>query len=364
VRSSDPLAADGRPDPAVTVFDVGGTHVRCGRWHGGDGDRVRDHVEHPSPSLLREPDATVPELRDRLVRMLCEAVPTGPGPVAGISLGAALDHRTGRVYASAPLWGDREEPFDLRRALVRRRPDVSWHLVNDVTAALLHYASAPACRDRRKILLVTVSSGVACRLLDRGTGRIAVDGCGLQGEIGHLPAHTVLAGAPVELDCDCGRPGHVASFASGPGIRRMAALLRERDPRAWESSAIARAERAGRPFETALRTALDIDDAVARTLLTAAVRPLADLLATALSLDPAIDRIGLTGGVATGLGRHYRRIVTALILESGPYLTREREPGWVSDRVTLCAPGEANGLVGAGLAALSAEHGTRRGGPR
>lgn len=342
-------------DLAVTVFDIGGTHVRYGRWRSNDGVHVRDYTEHPSPSLLREPGRAVPELRNRLVRLLCEAVPDDPEPVAGISLGAALDHRTGTVYASAPMWGSWDEPFNLREALARHRPDVSWHLVNDVTAALLHYASTRACQDRQKVLLVTVSSGIACRLIDRGTGQIAVDGCGLQGEIGHLPAHTALVGVPVELACDCGRFGHIASFASGPGIQRMAALMHKRDPRAWESSAVAKGVRAGHRFEAALRMALDVGDTVAEALLTAAVRPLANLLATALSLDPAIDRIGLTGGVATGLGEHYWRAMTTLILESGPYLTRELDPDWVTDRVTVCEPGEANGLIGAGLAALSAE---------
>lgn len=342
------------PDPAVTVFDIGGTRLRYGQWRSGDGARVRDYTEQATPSLLREPNADVVELRARLVRTLGNAVPFGGDPVAGISLGAALDHRSGQVYASAPLWGEWERPFNLREELVRVRPDVSWHLVNDVTAALLHYVSTLDHRGCRKIMLVTISSGIACRLIECGTGEIPVDGCGLQGEVGHLPSHTELAGTPVELVCDCGQLGHVSAFASGPGIQRMAALLREREPEAWKSSLLAERLEASPLFESALIGALDSADPVAETLLKAAVRPVAHLLTTALTLDPSIDRIGLTGGVATGLGEHYRRAIVALMLPTGPYLTGRLAPEWVSSRIAICQPGDANGMVGAGLAALNA----------
>lgn len=349
------------PGRAVTVFDIGGTSLRSGRWRDGDGDRIGGYRELPAPSLLRDPAADVSELRSRLVGMVCDATPREPDPVAGISLGAALDHRSGTVYASAPMWGDWIQPFDLHRALAERRPDVAWHIVNDVTAAVRHFASTEACRDRERVMLVTVSSGIACRVLDRSSGRIVVDGSGLQGEIGHLPASTTLSGKRVELDCDCGEPGHVASFGSGPGIQRMAAALRSSEPARWEESGVARAIAAGAGFETAFKLALDAEDGVAQELLTAAVRPLAVVLSTALTLDPGLDRIGITGGVAAGLGEHYRCALTRLMLQTGPYLTTGLTPGWVTDRVVICEPDGASGLVGAGLAALSAESGHHQG---
>lgn len=340
-------------DRAVTVFDIGGTHLRRGRWGRRDGDQVRDRSSAPAPTRLRHPEASVTELRERLVRDLCKAVPEEPDAIAGISFGAALHHGTGTVYASAPMWGPHDEPFDLHGALTARRPDVHWHIVNDVTAALTHYAASASCHGRHKILLATVSSGIACRTLDRHTRTIPVDGCGLQGEIGHLPARATVADRPIELDCECGQPGHVASFASGPGLRRMAAVQRERRPQAWERSALAEALDNG-AFETDLVNALDKDDTVAEALLNDSVRPLAQVLTIALTLDPAIDRIGLTGGVATGLGEHYRRALVGQMLQIGPYLTSERTPEWITERVAVCRPGEADGLIGAGMAALDA----------
>ncbi|MBT3075486.1 MULTISPECIES: ROK family protein [Streptomyces] len=345
------------PGP-VTVLDVGGTHVRSATWSPDDG--LSTTTRQPSPSKLRHPDATVDELKERLVATICAAVPLTPGAVAGVSFGAALDHRDGTVYGSAPLFGDETTPLDLRGALSRRRPDVRWHIVNDVTAALLHLVTAPHRHHHRKVLLMTVSSGIACRVIDLRNGTIATDACGLQGEVGHLPASARLAGQPVELLCDCGRPGHVSSYASGPGLRRMADVLRAREPGRWDRSRLGKGMADGLGFEQALAEALDEADDLAGELLDAATEPVAGVLRTALCLDPELDELALSGGVATGLAEHYRASVLGHLRREGLYLTGEREPGWTSDRITVCAPGEANGLIGAGIAALG---GTHRGGP-
>ncbi|MFD6950859.1 hypothetical protein A6A08_19150 [Nocardiopsis sp. TSRI0078] len=337
----------------VTVFDVGGTHMRRAEWSREHG--LGDVTVEPAPSMLLNPGEPVDALRKRLLDALGDAVPARSEPrVAGVSLGAALDHRTGTVYGSAPLWGDETEPFDLLGELRRRRPDVSWHVVNDVTAALLHLAGSPRCAGLRKVALMTVSSGIACRVLDRVRDVVPTDACGLQGEVGHLPATARLRGRPVELDCDCGGPGHVAAYASGPGIRRMAEVLRERTGEEWARSRLGTAMAGGRGFEEAFHTALEEGDAIAGELLTAVTAPVADVLRTALALDPELDLVAFTGGVAVHLADHYRDALLDHLSRDGLYLTSDREPSWVLDRVVVCRPGEANGLEGAGHAALSA----------
>ncbi|WP_282692986.1 ROK family protein [Streptomyces sp. CC208A] len=357
---------------AVTVFDVGGTSIRQAWWL-REGE-LRARTSRPSPSFRRFPGADVRELRAMMVRELCDAVPETPDPVVGISFGAALDHRSGTVYASAPLWGGHDEPYDLRAALTARRPDVQWHIVNDVTAALLHAAADPGRAGHRKVLLATISSGIACRVIDRRRGLIPVDDHGLQGEIGHLPAHAELAGRPVGLDCDCGRPRHLAAYSSGPGIARMADVLRRREPARWSASRLGKLTADGLDFETALRRALDERDEsegrgeregrgrqderesrgdLAVELLDAVTAPVADVLRTAFCLDPEIDEAVLTGGVVHGLGHHYRAALLGHLTRQGLYLTGERTPGWWERRITVSRPGEADSLAGAGIAACA-----------
>ncbi|MFJ9845342.1 ROK family protein [Kitasatospora sp. NPDC101155] len=346
--------AAGTTDTAATtatVFDVGGTYIRRAEWSREGGLSAR--TARPSPSFKRFPAATVAELRDMMVRELCEGVPETPAAVVGISFGAALDHRSGIVYASAPLWGEHSEPYDLRAALTARRGDVRWHIVNDVTAALLHAAASAERGGHRKVLLATISSGIACRVIDQRERRIPVDGCGLQGEIGHLPVGAELAGAPVELPCDCGKPGHLAAYASGPGIARMAQALRRREPKRWAASRLNLTTADGTGFETALRHALDERDELAAELLDAVTAPVAAVLRTALCLDPELDEAVLTGGVVHGLGHHYRRALMGHLTREGLYLTSERTPDWLERRITVAGPGEADGLAGAGIAATA-----------
>ncbi|WP_424213237.1 ROK family protein [Streptomyces sp. BI20] len=341
----------------VFVFDVGGTHLRHARWSVGRG--LADVKDSATPSRLLRPELSAAQIQSLLIDQMCDAVPVGVDAVAGISFGAALDHRSGIVYGSGPLFGDTTTVLDLPGMLYERRPDVDWYVVNDVTAALLHFASAPRFRGHRKVALLTVSSGIACRTIDLRRDVIPTDACGLQGEVGHLPAPAYLAGRPVELTCDCGESGHVAAYSSGPGIRRMATVLRERVGARWDDSLLGKAMAAGDPFEAAFTTALDAADELAGELLDAVTAPVADVLRNALCLDPEIDELALTGGAAVALGEHYRRAVLRHLRRTPLYLTGERAPEWVEEHVTVCGPGEANGLVGAGIAALAAANGTR-----
>ncbi|MDH2427317.1 ROK family protein [Sphaerisporangium sp. TRM90804] len=327
----------------ISVLDVGGTHLRWATWSRGDG--LGPVGRAPTPSLANGLLSPVDELRARLVAMMARAVPEGG--VAGVSFGAALDHRSGTVYASAPLWGSCTRPFDLLGALSAARPDVRWHVVNDVTAALLHLAAGLAGERCRKVLLVTVSTGIACRVLDRRSGEIPVDGCGLQGEIGHLPGGVSMAGRPVDLRCECGEMNHVSSFSSGPGIRRLARVRRERDPDGWRGCGL---DVQG-PFEESLASALDAGDPVAEDVLRMGTRPVADVVRTAMCLDPELDLVAFTGGVVHALGAHYRRELLRHLSARGLYLTSTLAPDWVRDRVLVCGRGQADCLVGAGLAA-------------
>ena len=333
----------------IVAYDVGGTSFRWADWSSTYG--LGPIRRYPSPSVSMFPSTDIPTLREYLVRAIANPVP--PGGMAGVSFGAALDHRSGTVYASAPLWGAFSDPFDLGRSLTAARPDVRWRVVNDVTAALLHFAQSVSKPGLRKIFLATISTGIACRMIDQRTGEIAVDGCGLQGEIGHLPATVVHDGEPLLLTCDCGVPGHVAAFSSGPGIRRLGAALQARDAQSWNVSAVGRRLTQGEAFETALLAALEERDDVAIQLLDAATEPIAHIVRTALCLDPEIDLVALTGGVAVSLGDHYQASLLGHLRREGLYLTSDRMPGWVTSRVHVCKPGEATGLIGAALAARS-----------
>jgi len=331
---------------ATTVIDIGGTHMRWADWSPEGGLSHRKRL--PAPGFRQYPGLPVPQLQELLVNAICKIPPQDKHSLVGISFGAAMDHRNGTVYASAPLWGAHDVPFNLFDELSRRRSDVEWCVVNDVTAALMHIISTPLCAQDRKVMLVTISTGIAARIIDRTTRYIPFDAGGLQGEIGHLPAVAKLAGEPVVLDCDCGKAGHLSAYASGRGIANLAQVLRQRQPDEWAVSELGRRMADGESFEEAFTATVGADDNIAITLLSAATAPVADVLRTALCLNPDLDRIILTGGVAVSLGEHYKASVMAHLNCEGIYLTSKLYPRWIEDRLVVS---EADCLIGAGIAA-------------
>ncbi|MFB6810317.1 ROK family protein [Streptomyces sp. NPDC056387] len=323
---SGPVVRGAPPAAAALAADIGGTWTRL--RVGGSGaplERLR------SPSRLNHPGRSVAELREEMAGLLCRAAP--PDARADLSFGAALDHLTGTVHGSAPLWGAESAPYDLHAELHRRRPDVTWNLVNDVTAALADFVAGHARPGTRRIGYLTISSGIALRIADMERHRIPVDDRGLQGEIGHLPA--MVTGSVPErsgLPCACGAPDHLASIASGPGIARVAGRL---------------GLDAGPELTTWLPGALAARDPGARRLLALCVEPVAHMLRTLWCLDPHLDVLGLGGGVVEGLGAHYADELRRQLRTATSYADRGRDAAWLADRLVFCGPGTVDALRGA-----------------
>jgi 3-dehydroquinate synthetase/predicted NBD/HSP70 family sugar kinase len=355
------LVTEGRTtenDGSVVVFDIGGTWFRSAILlkTGGLGCIGRQ----PAINYINTPHRATSELQRALVRYLVDKTrelgahcAQGAPVTASISLGAAMNAHNGFVFNSGPLWGPRCEPFDLLAELRASEPAVHWILINDVSAALLSHAAA----DReftRRMALVTVSTGIACRIYDRQTGDIPVDSVyGLQGEIGHLPISFVFDGEALELTCDCGGKNHLNAFCSGRGIDALVLMLEQRHPEKFQRSALKHSmERSAelRPVEH-LRKALDEGDPLAAALLEAITRPLASMLLTMLTVDPQIEKIHLTGGVARTLGLAYTDCLRRQMELIGLYQISSHDPHYFATLIQSDQHDDHAGLIGAGIVA-------------
>ncbi|MFF4325127.1 ROK family protein [Streptomyces sp. NPDC001591] len=333
MSSPYPPAPSGVPAPsaggeAVTGFDIGGTWLRF-----RSGGRT---VRRPAPSLLNHPELPVDALTDRLLDEL-----TGPEVGSGrvvVSLGAAMDDLTSRVHGSGPLWGAGRPGLDLVAELERRRPDISWHVYNDVTCAVTDLAAGrgAALPGAPRVAYVTVSSGVALKTADLGARTITVDPDGFQGEIGHLPASVPAGLDPavlarlLGLPCECGGRGHVAALSAGPALPRVAAAL------------------GLGPFDGArFADRVAGGDPGATLLLDVATHPIAQAIRWLSAVDPSIALVGIGGGVAEGLGAAYQRAVERHLDREADYTSgagRRISP-------TVLAPGEIDPIRGAALLA-------------
>ncbi|MFF4396432.1 ROK family protein [Streptomyces sp. NPDC001480] len=306
------------------AVDLGGTWLRI---RTGAGETVR----LPAPSILNRPGEDPAVLLDQLIETLAEVVPADAR--VAMSCGAAMDEEHGVLHGSGPLWGGGpDRPVPLRALLTARRPDVSWHLFNDVTAGLASFVERFAGPHHRRVVYVTVSSGIALRTADLTERSVPVDAHGMQGEVGHLPAVSTAPAAVRALSCPCGGTGHVAALAAGPALQHVAAAL-----------GIERAEGIRDVLPVLLRSA----DPAARRLLSTVVEPVAEIVRTLRCLDPRIDLIGVGGGYAEGLGHPYHAELVRQVSEVRSYADRDTGPDRTGHLLRLCRPGEVDPMAGA-----------------
>lgn len=335
---------------AVAVFDVGGTHARSAVLD-GEG-RLHDLAVRAAPSWVSCPGEEAASLHQRLVNLIVgdarRLARRHRVTVVGVSLGAAIDARTGLTVGSGPLWGDQGgHRFDTAGALRDAAPEFRWTVVNDVTASAVALAAQPDAQHLRRLAAVVVGSGIGLRTVEVGTGRVPVSAdSGLQGEIGHLPAGFRIGSRELVLRCDCGATGHLSAYASGRGIERiLTQLATEGTP--WLAADV--------PLTSQFTRAVSDGDRAALTVLEAVTRPLAHALLSVLSTDAEIDRVVLTGGVPAGLGREYLECLTAQMDAVGLY----GRSGSLADKVRVASPDAELALHGAGLLARSGAAGAR-----
>lgn len=334
----------------VAVLDVGGTSVRSALL--GADDRLHALETHPAPSRFAHPDETMEGLHERLVELLAQqarrvAAAHGGVHLAGVSLGAAVDHRSGLVVGSGPLWGAGSElGFDIDAALARAVPELRWVVANDLTANAVALAALPECRHLRRLVAVAVGTGIGMRTIEVRSGRVATSrDSGMQGEIGHLPVPFALGGRQIALRCDCGGPDHLAAYSSGRALNRLLRLLAD-EGAPWLAGAA--------PLMEQFKRGLAGGEPSAQELLDAITRPLALTLLSVLTIDADVERIYLSGGVPFAFGQRYLDSLVGQMGEVGLY----GRTGSLEGKVRIADPDGEIGLHGAGQLAR-AQRGSR-----
>jgi 3-dehydroquinate synthetase/predicted NBD/HSP70 family sugar kinase len=346
-------ACHGNGDEIVT-FDLGGTSFRSARLT-REG-YLADVQRLPSINYRSLPGSSAAAIVEEIAAYIARVVqsfsnsqmPTSQHSAIAISMGAALNAHTGTILGSGPILGESGTAFDLKHAIRRCLPDANVTIVNDVTASLIAHASLPRFRHARQLALITVSTGIAARKLNCSIPHVPVDPVlGTQGEIGHHRIAFSLAGHRLSLRCDCGGVDHLNAFASGNGIKRVLAQVREIFPQEFRASHLYRSDPTADAVMYALVEGLVKEDALCQKLLMAVTAPVAEAIKWHFMLDPEIDKLILTGGVCFLLQDYYRSAILEHLkaLEFYP-LTSDTAAFW-ADRVVLGPRSDDVGLIGA-----------------
>jgi glucokinase len=210
-------------DPTLYLgVDLGGTKIAVSLWREAPGGAV-----------------------ERIARAAWATDPGGPGPSleriaaeAGSMLSAGAAGRAGRRLAAIGISGG--GPLDPEKGIIISVPNLpGWtdvpiarllserlgaptRLENDANASALAEWLHGAGRGARNMVFLTCSTGIGAGLiLD---GRLYRGSRFLAGEAGH---QVIVPGG---LPCGCGNLGCLEAYASGAGIARRLALLRDTSP--------------------------------------------------------------------------------------------------------------------------------------
>lgn len=334
---------------AVAV-DLGGTFLRCA-IASGDG-HVTDVV---SLRIDRDPNRHNPEeMWSRLFDAIEEyAGGTHDGlsredPIAFAFPGPIVDHA--RIVGAPTVTGHSAAQPDVVSEL-RYRTGRTVYLLNDLSAAAWYYLDSVP--DNR-FMVITVSSGIGSKLVDRAHPDRVLDGRAGAGEIGHVVVDSG-AGAPL---CDCGGRGHLGAISSGRGTERLARRMARFDAAAYAQSRCVTefgATNGDLTNEAHLVPAAIAGDTWAWSVIRNAQEPLALVLATAI-VAASLDRVLVIGGFAASLGDGYIRSLCDAVQGR----VSSNLIGIQIDDVIAFGPSAADAcLRGAGLFAASIAHPAR-----
>lgn len=311
------------PGPSTVSVDIGGTWIRV------SGPKVTKKLRSPSKTNYPHDDPAA--LFQHLADFLCEAAPRN-GRVC-ISIGAATDDTTEHILGSGPLWGDWQPPISLTGLLRKNRPDVSWHMFNDVSCGLAHFLHRQVGSPRGYIAYLTISTGIAMKTANTELMNITVAENGLQGEVGHIQASLPRGLRDLlGLVCDCGQTGHIAAVCSGAAIPRVAANLgicHYTDQ--WFKHGVASGDRQ------------------AKSLLEAVTYPIAQLLRLLFATQPSLSMVGIGGGVVESIGPPYREALLSHLEASRDYSSPDAR--FYGPRIVTENSSEISPLAGAILLA-------------
>ncbi|ANW22366.1 ROK family protein [Streptomyces clavuligerus] len=327
----------------VLCLDLGGTWFRSAVLDGNN----ELHLLTRTPALSVHTHAQPPEvLQELLVEHIVAAARTARTDhdcsAVAISLGAAMNGRSGLVLGSGPLWGPGRYPLPLAEILRARLPGLCVGVINDVSA-LAHAVRSQGGHPpgTRKAAAVTISSGIASRTIHLDRGTIPLDERhGMQGEIGHLPVPVRWRDRVLRTVCDCGGADHVSAVSSGRGIAALLNSLPEAAP-----------FRVGDPRTTLglFTRRVSQSDPLARELLDLFTLPLAHVLLHQATLDPEVSATYLFGGVVEGLGDPYLHSLLRNLNTLGLYEISTEDDTYFARRVFRGADDGLAALRGAGL---------------
>ncbi|MGL4766964.1 MAG: ROK family protein [Formosimonas sp.] len=202
----------------ILVFDIGGTKIESGVYERSTKVLIETRRDE-TPNFYLYPFLSRDEIFHELLKVLLSisqdfsnnyqitsVVIAFPAPIS----------KSGEVDVAPTIWGGlKGEKIRLTEIVKEFWPQYETYVLNDVTAS----GYSCVAKGFTNFTIFTVGSGVGCKVFHNSEPILGENRLG--GEIGHFVVSDELY-API---CDCGSRGHLASFASGRGLLKVAKNL-------------------------------------------------------------------------------------------------------------------------------------------
>ncbi len=282
---------------SAVVFDLGGTYLRSGVVK--PNGRLYRVEKHKIESFLHNANTTRiwATLIERIATFASQSARDLPAAPIILSFPGPVG-RGGRIL-DAPTVAGSDRSIPPLGSILTQRTARKVHLLNDVAAAAWYISTKTPMN---RFMVVTVSSGIGAKIVDRTHPHQVIDTPPYAGEIGHI----VVDHARSAPRCDCGALGHLGAISSGRGIERAARRLARSDPRFLKSAAATKfgAMADTLTLEEHLVPAAKLGDRWACAVIRAQTQPLARVLSSSV-LAAGLEGVVVIGGLVNALGAVY-----------------------------------------------------------
>ena len=325
----------------LLVLDVGGTWLRTGIF--SNGALIADNKK--LISLIRETSDFFSDFIRSIIETIYDYKKLSHFDEVVISLGACLNHHTGEIYYSAPLFGETRLNVDFREILTKKITfPLKISIINDVSALCYAYDYFDHAKNLTHVAVLTISSGIAMRRFDVKSKKVIVDQpLGLQGEVGHLPVYNpFFSPYNKQIFCECGGANHTAAYSSGKGLDHI--ITNYLDASVNSCELIKELFLKHKIGALALKEALQANSPDAEMLLNIVAYPIAYIIVLIFCISPEIDRLFISGGMVETLGSLLEQRIFKLISE----IAYVYDEPFYRRRVLFFENSSTFGLIGAG----------------
>jgi 3-dehydroquinate synthetase/nucleoside-diphosphate-sugar epimerase/predicted NBD/HSP70 family sugar kinase/MoaA/NifB/PqqE/SkfB family radical SAM enzyme/adenine/guanine phosphoribosyltransferase-like PRPP-binding protein len=344
---------DSQLTSGTIVFDIGGTSIRTGIFY-ADGT-LEIIKRETAPNYNTYQDATIEVLQKKLIDYIQVMVEEARGVVR--SRGAEI--KLERIAVSFPgpvenfstinraptLWGTNSGRLNLAYALKQNTKNIKEvYIIHDISADAIRYAFE---KEEDRFCVVTISSGISCRIYDKNKGGLITDENDFAGEIGHLIVD-YSEGAPL---CECGEKGHLNAVGSGRAAEKILREKARQDATGFRQSLLYEYTEGdfSKIDNMLFAQAVSKQDEWALSMIKQLAVPIAYAINN-ISVVYGVKDFYLIGGFAIAHGDIY---LNAILENLRKIRLLDRPEDYFDGHITLGYSDDADGLRGAGYFAQS-----------